>query len=63
MQTEARVGNDLIARPREHLDENTLIELDALIVFKNLPSKFNAALDIPSQGFCRAPPRMQRREA
>ena len=54
-RTEERVTDDLIARLREHLDENTLIELTALIAFQNLSSKFNAALDIPSQGFCRAP--------
>jgi alkylhydroperoxidase family enzyme len=35
--------------------EAALIELTALIAFQNLSSKFNAALDIPSQGFCRAP--------
>jgi len=54
-QTEQRVGEDLIARLREHLDESALIELTALIAFQNLSSKFNAALDIPSQGFCGRP--------
>lgn len=54
-QAGQRVGADLIARLREHLDESALIELTALIAFQNLSSKFNAALDIPSQGFCRMP--------
>jgi AhpD family alkylhydroperoxidase len=53
-QTGQRVGEELIARLREHFDEVALIELTALIAFQNLSSKFNAALDIPSQGFCRA---------
>lgn len=54
-QTGQRVSDDLIARLREHFDEPALIELTALIAFQNLSSKFNAALDIPSQGFCRRP--------
>lgn len=45
----------LIAQLRLHFDEPALIELTALVAFQNLSSKFNAALDIPSQGFCRAP--------
>ena len=54
-RTDGRVGDALVARLREHFDEAALIELTALIAFQNLSSKFNAALDIPSQGFCRAP--------
>jgi len=29
--------------------------LTGLIAFQNLSSKFNAALDIPAQGFCKVP--------
>ncbi len=36
--------------------EAGLIELTALVGFQNLSSRFNAALDIPSQGVCRVPP-------
>ncbi|MBK7664713.1 MAG: carboxymuconolactone decarboxylase family protein [Sterolibacteriaceae bacterium] len=54
-QTGRQVSEDLIARLREHFDEGALIELTALIAFQNLSSKFNAALDIPSQGLCRRP--------
>ena len=49
------VSADLISRLRAHLTEGALIELTSLIAFQNLSSKFNAALDIPSQGLCRAP--------
>jgi AhpD family alkylhydroperoxidase len=56
-QTGRQVSEDLIARLREHFDENALIELTALIAFQNLSSKFNAALDIPSQGLCSRPSR------
>lgn len=41
---------------REHFTENAIIELTGLIAFQNLSSKFNAALGVPPQGFCRSPP-------
>ena len=41
---------------REHLKatwkDDDIVELTALIAFQNLSSKFNAALDVPAQGFC-----------
>lgn len=37
---------------RRRWDEDAIVELTALIAFQNLSSKFNAALDVPSQGFC-----------
>ena len=56
MTTTGAVVNPLLmARLREHFDEVALIELTALVAFQNLSSKFNAALDIPSQGLCRMP--------
>jgi AhpD family alkylhydroperoxidase len=58
-QTGQRVGAGLIARLRKYFDEGALIELTALIAFQNLSSKFNAALDIASQGFCHAPQNSQ----
>ncbi len=36
-------------------DEDAIVELMGLIAFQNLSSKFNAALDVPPQGFCRVP--------
>lgn len=47
------VDDDLFNRLREHFDEGAVVELTALIAFQNLSSKFNAALGVPSQGFCR----------
>jgi len=32
--------------------DDEIVELTALIGFQNMSSKFNAALDVPSQGFC-----------
>ena len=53
--TDCRASDTLSARLAGHFDELALIELTALIAFQNLSSKFNAALDIPAQGFCRLP--------
>ena len=54
-RSDQSVGNDLAGRLRAHFGEEALIELTALIAFQNLSAKFNAALDIPSQGLCRLP--------
>ncbi len=43
------------ARLAEHFSEEAIIELTGLIGFQNMSSKFNAALDVPPQGFCRLP--------
>jgi AhpD family alkylhydroperoxidase len=50
-----RVSDELIARLREFFDEDGIVELTGLVAFQNLSSKFNNALDIPSQDFCRLP--------
>jgi AhpD family alkylhydroperoxidase len=42
----------LIARLRQHFTDDAIVELTALIAFQNMSSKFNAALGVPSQGFC-----------
>ena len=44
------------ARLREHFSDDAIIELTALISFQNLSSKFNAALQVPPQGFCSLSP-------
>lgn len=46
------VGDGLVADLRRHFDDDALVELTGLIAFQNLSSKFNAALDMPAQGFC-----------
>jgi alkylhydroperoxidase family enzyme len=47
------VDDDLRQQLRQRWNEDTIIELTGLIAFQNLSSKFNAALAVPSQGFCR----------
>ena len=51
-QSDRQVDEDLMARVKEHFDGDHLLELTALIAFQNMSSKFNAALDVPPQGFC-----------
>ena len=46
-----------MARLRAHFDEDAMVELTALIAFQNMSSKFNAALGVAPQGFCRLPAR------
>ncbi|QQR91918.1 MAG: carboxymuconolactone decarboxylase family protein [Myxococcales bacterium] len=46
------VDDEIISRLREFFDDNAIVELTALIALQNASSKFNAALGIPSQGFC-----------
>lgn len=51
--TDKKVDDRLFQRLRECFNEDEIIELTAIIAFENLSSKFNAALEIPSQGFCK----------
>ena len=53
--SDQQVSDDLMARLREFFDDDGIIELTGLVAFQNLSNKFNNALDIPSQGFCRLP--------
>jgi len=55
-RADVEVDDALRARVSEHFDEDATIELTALIAFQNLSSKFNAALAVPPQGFCRLSP-------
>jgi len=53
--TDRQVDDDLSQRLHEHFNEDEIVELTGLIAFQNLSSKFNSALDLPAQGFCRLP--------
>ena len=50
-----RVDDGLRERLKQRWDDDAIVELTALIAFQNLSSKFNAALDVPAQGFCQRP--------
>jgi AhpD family alkylhydroperoxidase len=50
-----RASDAIVDRLRPFFDEDAIVELTGLIAFQNLSSKFNSALDVPAQGFCRLP--------
>jgi len=51
--TRNEVDDALRAHLKTHWVEDAIVELTGLIAFQNLSSKFNAALEVPAQGFCR----------
>ena len=53
--SDQQVTDDLVDRLRNFFDEDGIVELTGLVAFQNLSSKFNSALDVPPQGFCRPP--------
>jgi len=55
--SDCQVDAALMARLKNHFNDEAVIELTALIAFQNLSSKFNSALDVSAQGFCKLPPK------
>ena len=55
MERAPGVDDALTDRLRRHFDDDAIVELTGLIAFQNLSSRFNAALDVPAQGFCTIP--------
>jgi AhpD family alkylhydroperoxidase len=53
--SDREVEDDIIERLKDHFSDDAIIELTGLIAFQNMSSKFNSALAIPAQGFCRMP--------
>jgi len=51
--SDREVDDALFARVRQCFGDDGAVELSALIAFQNLSSKFNCALDVPPQGFCK----------
>lgn len=49
------VTDPQMAELRRHYCDDAIVELTGLVAFQNLSSKFNSALDVPPQGFCRLP--------
>ena len=52
-RSDLEVDDNLFERLRAHFDDDGIIELTALIAFQNMSSKFNSALGVPAQGFCK----------
>ncbi len=53
--SDQQVTDELIERLKGFIDDDSIVELTGLIAFQNLSSKFNSALDVPPQGFCKLP--------
>jgi len=53
--SDRQVDDELMSQLREYFNEDEVVEITGLIAFQNLSSKFNSALDLPAQGFCRVP--------
>ena len=53
--SDRQVSDELIERLKAFFDEDGIVELTGLIAFQNMSSKFNSALDVPPQGFCKIP--------
>lgn len=51
--SDQQVTDVLVERLKGFFDEDGIVELTGLIAFQNLSSKFNSALDVPPQGFCK----------
>jgi AhpD family alkylhydroperoxidase len=54
-RADREVDDGLMARIKQHFDDDAVVELSVLIAFQNMSSRFNAALAVPPQGFCRLP--------
>ncbi len=54
-RSDREVDDGAFERLRGFFDDDALLELTALIAYQNLSSKFNGALDVPPQGFCKIP--------
>ncbi len=55
--SDRKVTDELFEKLKSHYNDDEIVELTGLIAFQNLSSKFNSALDIAPQGFCRVAPK------
>lgn len=56
-RSDRQVDDEMFMRVGKHFDDDAIVDLTGLIAFQNMSSKFNAALAVPSQGFCPLPRR------
>ncbi|MCB0361858.1 MAG: carboxymuconolactone decarboxylase family protein [Bdellovibrionales bacterium] len=49
------VTTEVMTRLKESYSDDEIVELTALIAFQNMSSKFNSALEVPAEGFCKIP--------
>ncbi|MEQ1755907.1 MAG: carboxymuconolactone decarboxylase family protein [Micropepsaceae bacterium] len=54
-RTDTRISDGMVQRLKSHFSDDSIVELTGLIAFQNMSSKFNNALGVPAQGFCKLP--------
>jgi len=54
-RSDVQVEDEQVERLRSYFDDDGIVELTGLIAFQNMSSKFNSALGVPAQGFCKMP--------
>jgi uncharacterized peroxidase-related enzyme len=54
-RSDLEVEDEQLKRLRSYFDDDGIVELTGLIAFQNMSSKFNSALGVPAQGFCKMP--------
>ncbi|MCP4327295.1 MAG: carboxymuconolactone decarboxylase family protein [Alphaproteobacteria bacterium] len=52
-----QIEEDIVERLKGHFDDDAIVELTGLIAFQTMSNRFNSALGVPAQGFCRVPDR------
>jgi AhpD family alkylhydroperoxidase len=52
-RSDLQVKDEQVERLRCFFDDDVIVELTGLIAFQNMSSKFNSALGVPAQGFCK----------
>lgn len=57
-----RVTDAQVRLLKTWFDERAIIDLTGLVAFQNMSAKFNAALDVPAQGFCQLPESSQNQQ-
>jgi uncharacterized peroxidase-related enzyme len=54
-RSDLQVEDEQVEHLRCFFDDDGIVELTGLIAFQNMSSKFNSALGVPAQGFCKLP--------
>jgi len=54
-RSDLKVEDEQVEHLRSYFDDDGIVELTGLIAFQNMSSKFNSALGVPAQGFCKMP--------
>jgi alkylhydroperoxidase family enzyme len=54
-RSDFKVKDEQVERLRSYFDDDGIVELTGLVAFQNMSSKFNSALGVPAQGFCKMP--------